>query len=405
MTLSRHFLGPWLIVSRCLLVGLLVGAIASASAGAEGQIQRFTVSRDDTHHQGWPSVCIASNGDLVCSYAEADTHGGGSRPRALVCISKDEGRTWSKPIVVDTVVRASPFGRGFMQCRWILRLKDGSLLLGCDFNGTSPLNPPGSVHNFPADPVNTGDAGAWLYRSRDNGRTWTGPQKTYCLTVSLTMQQLSNGTIILAGSHYHTKGDYWSQVIYYSKDNAKTWYGPVVVLDDPKYSCGEGHVVEMPGGKLVMYLRNIAGSKGAFKMISDDGGMSWQGPYAAGYFTPIGRITAGVLSSGDVLVMHRVNGPANKGEALGFFVETPAAALSRIPYDPATYRPTAKSWGIIDIDTNKEHVDAGYCGWVELPDGDIYAVQYITADAPRGKPFIRGYRIPRSFLTRQPRNR
>ncbi len=391
--------------SRWLLLGLLVSAVPSASAAAEGPIQQFTVSRDDTHHQAWPSLCIAANGDLVCSYAEADTHGGGARARTLVCISKDQGRTWGKPIVVDTRTKGSPLGRGFMMCRWILRLKDDSLLLASDFNGTTPLNPPGSVHNFPADPVNSGDAGAWLYRSRDNGRTWTGPRKTFCLTVSLTMKQLSNGTIILAGEHYRTKGDYWSQIIYYSKDNAKTWYGPLVVLDNPEYSCGEGDLVEMPGGELVMYLRNTLRNKGAFKMISDDDGLTWQGPYAAGISSPNGRITAGLLSSGDVLVLHRVDGPKNKSEALGFFVESPQAALSRIPYDPKTYQPTAKSWGIIDIDTNKIHTDAGYSGWVELPDRDVYAVQYITADAPRGKPFIRGYRIPRSVLTKSSQNR
>ena len=34
-------------------------------------MQRFTVSRDDRYHEAWPSVCIAGNGNLVCSYAEA----------------------------------------------------------------------------------------------------------------------------------------------------------------------------------------------------------------------------------------------------------------------------------------------------------------------------------------------
>jgi len=214
----------------------LVSACPLVSAAADGDIQQFTVSRDDTHHEAWPSLCIASNGDLVCSYAEADVHGGGGLPRTMVCISADQGRTWGKPTVIDTL--RSPTGRNFMMCRWITRLNDGSLLLASDFTGSGPLAPPGSPHAWSQDPVNSGDAGAWLYRSLDNGRTWTGPQKTFCLTVSLTMKQLSNGTIILGGSHYHCAGDYWSQVIYYSKDNAKTWYGPVPVLDDPNYPKG-----------------------------------------------------------------------------------------------------------------------------------------------------------------------
>ena len=38
--------------------------------------------------------------------------------------------------------------------------------------------------------------------------------------------------------------------------------------------------------------------------------------------------------------------------------------------------------------------DYGYSGWVQLSDGDIYAVQYIVDDAPKAQ--IRGYRIQRS---------
>ncbi len=33
--------------------------------------------------------------------------------------------------------------------------------------------------------------------------------------------------------------------------------------------------------------------------------------------------------------------------------------------------------------------DGGYTGWVQLPDGRIFVVNYITDDAP--KPYIRGY--------------
>jgi len=133
-------------------------------------------------------------------------------------------------------------------------------------------------------------------------------------------------------------------------------------------------------------------------MISTDSGLTWQGPYAAGKHRIVGRVSAGILSSGEILVMHRVDGPANKGEAFGFFIDTPEGALSRTPYDAKNFKPTAKSWGIIDIDRNT-HPDVGYGGWVQLPGDDIYAVQYITADAPAGKPFIRGYRIRLSFLT------
>jgi len=387
---------PVLLVAFPAWAAAECGGAATPCCQPKGLVkQAFTVSRDDTHHEAWPYLCFASNGELICSYAEADMHGGGAMPRTLVRISKDLGRTWSEPIVVDTL--RSPTGRNFMMCRWVIRLNNGTLLLASDFNGTSPLAPPGAPHNWSNDPVNSGDSGAWLYRSLDNGRTWSGPQKTYCLTVSLTMKQLSTGRILLGGSHYHCEGDYWSQVVYYSQDNGKTWYGPVTVLDDPKYSCAEGDMVEMPGGVLVMYLRSAAPAQGAYKMISTDGGMTWQGPYAAGRHPIVGRVAAGRLTSGEVLVMHRVGRSAGCKLGFAFFVESLTAALSRIPYDPKAHQPTAQSWGMIDVDRHG-HPDGGYGSWVELPDGDIYAVQYITDDAPVGKPQIRGYLISRKKL-------
>lgn len=102
------------MMGRRWLPGILalVGAYPSVSAGADGDIRQFTVSRDDTHHEAWPYLCIASNGDLLCSYAEADAHGGGALPRTMVRVSKDQGRTWCKPIAVDTL--RSPIGCNFI---------------------------------------------------------------------------------------------------------------------------------------------------------------------------------------------------------------------------------------------------------------------------------------------------
>ncbi len=361
-------------------------------------LQKVTISRDDQHHEGWPRVCIAPNGDLVCCYAVGDTHGGGAVPKAMVRISKDQGRKWSEPIVVDTLYGHK--GEGFFMCRWVIRLKAGSLLLAADWSGPGgPKRPPGAPHNWPNAPENVkGNRGVWLYRSADNGRSWTGPQKTNCLAVSLTMKQIGDGTLILGASHFHLQGEYWSQMDYRSNDNGKTWSDPITVLDDRNISSAEGDLVQMPGGQLVMYLRTRQNQvpTGAVKMISEDGGKTWSGPFAAGgKYLINGRVSAGRLSSGEVLVLHRVAGFPGK-HPFGFFVESPQTALSRTPYDAKRFRSQALSWGIIDLDSNSSRPDWGYGGWVELPDGDIYAVQYITDNAP--KPQIRGYRISREVL-------
>jgi len=360
-------------------------------------IEKYTISRDDEHHEGWPTICIAANGDLVCSYAVADVHGGGKTPQAVVRISRDQGRTWGQPIIVDTL--HADKGQGFFMCRWVMRLKDRSLLLACDWFGPDPPKPPDAPHAWADDPENVkGNRGTWFYRSTDHGRSWSSPEKKDCLAISLTLSQLRDGTLLLSASHYRWRDDYWSQMVYRSQDNGKTWSDPITVLDEPTCSTAEGGVVEMPGGQLVMYLRTREKDvpAGAIKMISEDRGLTWKGPYAAGGpFLIAGRVAAGRLNSGQVLVMHRVGGVPDQ-HPFGFFVESPEAALSRIPYDAKRFRPQASSWGIIDLDAGSPP-DHGYGGWVELPDGNIYAVQYITDDAP--KPQIRGYRISREVVT------
>ena len=48
---------------------------------------------------------------------------------------------------------------------------------------------------------------------------------------------------------------------------------------------------------------------------------------------------------------------------------------------------------VLDVDRSV-HRDAGYSGWVELPSGDIFVVDYINDDAPLAQ--IRGYLVRRS---------
>ena len=388
-----------------LFVGLIAVLIFSSGSryahAEEAQVtpglvmERYTIARDDKHHLGWPMVCIAANGDLVCSYSVADVHGGGDVPQAVVRISKDQGRTWSGPIVVQTLYQNK--GQGFMMCRWVSRLQDNSLLLAADFNMWRP-NPPGAPHDWWNDPENykTEDPHAyrqaWLYRSADNGRSWTGPEKSNCMTVTLTIKQTRDGTLFMTGTLYCARSDRWRQVVYRSLDNGKTWSKPITVLDDARYGANEGGIVEMSGGTLVIYERTAKEPfTGAIKMISDDGGRSWKGPFAAGKYSINGRVCAGRLSSGEVLVMHRTG-----AEHFAFFVETPEAALARVPYNAATYKSSALSWGLIDVEHYKPRPDGGYGGWVELPDGNVYAVNYITDDVP--KPQIRGYRLSRKSL-------
>lgn len=74
------------------------------------------------------------------------------------------------------------------------------------------------------------------------------------------------------------------------------------------------------------------------------------------------------------------NGP-DPATRFAFFVETSEAAPSRVSHDDATDKSPALKRGLVDMEHNKRP-DGGYGGWVELPDGNLYAVNGITDDAP-----------------------
>ena len=129
---------------------------------------------------------------------------------------------------------------------------------------------------------------------------------------------------------------------------------------------------------------------------STDGGRTWGPLHGSGPWRYSGRPDVGRLSTGQILLTTRVGRP-QPGHCLGLYLETQKMALLPTPLGGPM---TAGAFAAVIDDDTSPHPDWGYSGWVELPDGSIYAAQYITADAPPGKPFIRGYRIPRSFFTR-----
>ena len=153
----------------------------------------------------------------------------------------------------------------------------------------------------------------------------------------------------------------------------------------------------MDDGSLVLYMREDGEGLSGWKSFSSDGGRTWSTPVRTHMMRCLGRPSVGRLRSGEVAITYRV--ACGLSTSLGLYVETAAEALRGLPAragasaDPEQYQGgTEARFAFLDNDRALS-ADSGYSGWVQLPDGTLYVVNYITDDAPRAH--IRGYVVGR----------
>lgn len=376
--------------TRSLLLLIKLSLLTYQTVGAEVPIRQFTVARNDELHESFPDLARASNGHLVVAYQESESHGGGAVSAIVTRVSSDQGRTWGERTVVKVVTNR--VRDGWLNSPRLTRLRDDSLLLAIDH---IPQNPPAAApHNW-----SDNRAVIWLYRSRDHGRSWSDGEPTSINRgIAPNITQLKDGTLLIGVTRFDEEHETWRQyqLVYRSHDDGKTWSDAITVGRHDSRQPNEGDMVELRDGTIVCYMRDDqAGVTNGLKAFSRDGGRTWSSLFGSGPWVYAGRPAVGLLSTGEILLTTRV-GPPQAGHWFGAYLETPRQALVPTGLEaPVTAGSIAR---LIDNDTNRERPDRGYSGWVELDDGSIYVVQYITSEAPAHKPFIRGYLIPRSFF-------
>ena len=366
-------------------------------------------------------------------YRECMGHGPFPFSRLVIRRSLDGGNNWSdRRILTETVVSASAFEKsrpwlsadsidGYQQtkarlteswqtgasinCPRLITLQDGSLFLVADLSlaGSQWVNK--------------------VWRSADEGATWSAGADLKVSQQGIVPQlnQLRDGRMLLSLNIPEPgKDDEYMTGIFFSSDRGETWTKPVYL---PKHAGDlepdEVGYVELQDGTLVGFGRNYSLEKQhrpstGLKVISKDGGQTWRGPFETWMLGLEGRPKPGLLASGEVCVTYRMDSP---NEMLAMHVMTQAAAglertgdlvarepvpediadqIARQKGEPRPWYMTSYYPGrtvILDIDRSV-HRDSGYSGWVQLPEGDIFVVDYINDDAPLAQ--IRGYLVRRS---------
>jgi hypothetical protein len=392
-------------------------------------IERFTISRNDDDYEAFPSLCRTRAGRIILVYRESNGHVASEYCRLILRHSDDGGLTWSQRRLFRDEDRASGTLNTW-NCPKVQQLEDGRILLLCDRYDF----PPGEWGH------GMGNAGIVLWFSDDDGETWSDAQPTTVNGICPDqVTELADGRWLLPTNVYHEETGQCLQQIAVSHDGGSRWDAPAVICDDLDYRLAEVSIIACPDGELVAYLREESGRRLPLqKMISKNGGESWDGPYDTLNPAAQGMPVAGLTQDGLVMttgryalqsdwrvdmsaatmqrrldrrsvVVPRV--PANE-DFVARFTPSPGIVFTDDEVVMATGCGTAHTFAFLeplesaleadvrqqkglllplDLDRNNLGADSGYTGWVETEPGRFLVVNYINDDAPMAQ--IRGYRF------------
>ena len=337
-------------------------------------MERFIISRDDSIYEAFPDVALTPSGKLICVFAECTHHRDRSYTRIVLTESTDRGRTWSPKRQLTEPTRELP---AFWNCPRITCLRDGRVLVLVDKLLAHERG--GSPEDFPN----------YLLVSSDEGATWSGLIETPLLGIVPDKPlELDDGRWIFA-CHFTDKAfGNLVQRLWYSDDQGASWSEPVIVGKQKGLNLCEGSILPV-GETLVAFHRENSGlGWDCYKTLSQDRGETWSEPIAfplPGCHRPV----AGTLSNGLILITHRFM-QGGKGWA-GWWTQNFFAGLTDRESALAETRSYAHTRILpVDFDRSTDS-DTGYSGWVQFDDGEIYIVNYIVDDAPKGQ--IRGYSL------------
>ncbi|MDF1516001.1 MAG: sialidase family protein, partial [Anaerolineae bacterium] len=284
------------------------------------------------------------------------------------------GLTWSpkRPLTEAT------HGLPFYNCPRITLLRDGRLVVVVDklFSDERSADPE-SCHNV-------------LYFSTDEGFTWGEPVETPVMgIVPDKLCELDSGRWLLAAHYRDVTFGYIIQRLWLSDDRGDSWQGPIIVGRKEGLNLCEVSILPVAGDVLVAFMRENSGlGYDCYKAMSTDGGLSWGEPVAfplPGCHRPV----AGWINDDLVLITHRFM-QGGLGWT-GWWTQNFFAGLTDRSSVLADSREKAHT-RILPVDFDRSPAsDTGYSGWVQFPNGDIYVVNYIVDDAPKGQ--IRGYHL------------
>jgi sialidase-1 len=341
-------------------------------------IRKITIANTPNVYECFPCLTRTQSGQLITVYRESEAHSCAEYSHVILRHSTDDGETWSERQVLIESYKDAAGTLMKWNCPRVGQLADGRVWVLCD------------GYEVPPGERRTANARIHFWWSEDDGASWSAPQETPIFgIVSDKLVVTRAGTWLVATHLGETRHGFLVQFVFRSEDQGRTWQ-PVVVCDQEGLNPCEASIIQLPDdGTLVCYMRENSGRGWPGpKCLSRDDGRTWEGPYLTdiiGCHRPV----AGLLPSGNIMVTHRHTTRGQLGSAKNFFAFRESPDSARQP------DPSQQGGIILPLDHDRwESPDQGYSGWVNLPDGRIFVVNYIRDDGPLAQ--ICGY-----FFTEQ----
>jgi len=318
------------LIAFTILAGALAGDSLAAEPAQPTVISRY-VAIDNVC--AWPNLTVLRDGTIIAMIFNRPNHG--LEAGDIDCwASTDSGRTWQKrgtpgphePETNRIHVAAGLAGNGDLIVitggwsnrypsestpawanskspdgsrmpfrfelvqNWVARSSDGGFTWSID-KRVFPARGPNGVACTPFGNIQTAADGslclavynrpmpalrAFVYRSRDDGKTWGEPvamdEKTSRNETALL--HLGDGQWLAAVRSYGPHGIY----LYRSTDDARSWQQPAPLTATAQYPA---HLLKLRDGRLLLsYGNRVADQFGVLAKTSTDNGKTWSNPIA-----------------------------------------------------------------------------------------------------------------------------
>ncbi|NLH15716.1 MAG: exo-alpha-sialidase [Phycisphaerae bacterium] len=346
-----------------VLFVFFVSAITGISVGNRVFEKETTIvfesGKERYHTYRIPALVVTTKGTLVAFCEGRENRSDAGNIDLLVRTSRDMGKTWSPANVIwsdgdNTCGNPCPVVDQQTGTLWLLMThnlgKDRETMI---INGSSQ-----------------GSRTVWISRSEDDGLTWTIPME---ITRDVKMSSWSwyatgpgagiqissgqfKGRMLIPCDHIEKETKKYYSHILFSEDHGKTWkFGG----STPQDQVNECEVVELPGGRLMLNMRNYDRSKkNRAVSFSDNGGMDWSDiRHDPALIEPICQAS-----------IRRFSEPSNAGTKSTLLFSNPASTDARVNMSVRLSYDDGQTWPVSSV------LHAGpsaYSCLAILPDGTI----------------------------------